>query len=86
MPEPQTLLIVVAPVACGRPAAIAAWRAGAWPRPAGSTQPMITSDTASAGTPDCSSAALIAVAPRVGAGTPVNWPSSAPRACAWRRR
>src|ERR1700689_5025512 len=33
MPEPQTLLMVVAGRLCGRPAAIAAWRAGACPRP-----------------------------------------------------
>ncbi len=32
MPEPQTLFSVVAPVDSGMPAAIAAWRAGAWPR------------------------------------------------------
>jgi hypothetical protein len=80
MPEPQTLLIVVAPVDTGMPAAMAAWRAGAWPRPAGSTQPMMTSETWSAGTPLCSSAARMAVAPSVVAGTPVNWPKRAPRA------
>ena len=43
MPEPQTLLIVVAPVASGSLAPRAACRAGAWPCPAGSTQPMNTS-------------------------------------------
>src|SRR5690606_19247532 len=80
MPEPQTLLMVVQPVAAGRPAPSAAWRAGAWPRPAGSTQPMITSSTLSAATPDCSRAPLMAVAPSVGVGTPVNWPSRAPMA------
>src|SRR5690606_23205155 len=80
MPEPQTLLMVVAPAEVGRPAASAAWRAGAWPRLAGSTQPMITSDTSDAGTPDCSSAAAIAAAPRVGVGTPFNWPGKEPRA------
>src|SRR4051812_7029165 len=40
MPEPQTLLMVVAPVASGNLAPRAAWRAGAWPCPAGSTLPM----------------------------------------------
>ena len=35
MPEPHILLIVVQPVASGRPAPSAAWRAGAWPWPAG---------------------------------------------------
>ena len=59
---------------------IEAWRAGAWPRLAGSTQPMMTSDTSSGLTPACSIAALIAVAPRVGVGTPVNWPSMEPMA------
>ncbi len=43
MPEPHTLLTVVAPVASGRPAPRAAWRAGAWPWPAGRTQPISTS-------------------------------------------
>src|SRR6516162_4826606 len=78
MPEPQTLLIVVQPTDFGKPAAIAAWRAGAWPRLAGSTQPMMTSLTSSVLRPDWSSAALIAVAPSVGDGTPVNWPSMEP--------
>src|SRR3954465_5685701 len=80
MPEPQTLLIVVKPVDFGMPAAIDAWRVGAWPRLAGSTQPMITSETSPAATPDWSSAALIAAAPSVGEGTPVNWPSMEPMA------
>ncbi len=80
MPEPQTLLIVVQPADFGSPAASEAWRAGAWPRLAGSTQPMMTSPTSAAGTPDCSSAALIAVAPSVVVGTPVNWPSMEPMA------
>ncbi len=49
IPEPHILLIVVQPVVKGKPAPSAAWRAGAWPRPAGSTQPMITSSIASPG-------------------------------------
>src|SRR5690606_17995132 len=80
MPEPHTLLMVVAPAEVGSPAASAAWRAGAWPRLAGSTQPMMTSDTSWAGMPDCSSAAAMAVAPRVGVGTPLNWPRKEPMA------
>ena len=40
MPEPQTLLTVLACTESGRPAFSAAWRAGDWPTPAGSTQPM----------------------------------------------
>src|SRR6185312_2518188 len=80
MPDPHTLLTVVAPVLAGTPAASAAWRAGAWPRLAGSTHPISTSLTSAAATPDCSSAALIAVAPSVGVGTPVNWPRKEPMA------
>src|SRR6476620_10559953 len=80
MPEPQTLLTVVQGAAAGIPAAIAAWRAGACPRPAGSTQPMITSSTWSAATPACASAAPMAAAPSVGVGTPVNCPRKEPMA------
>ena len=78
MPEPHTLLIVVQPAEAGMPAASDACRAGAWPRLAGNTQPMKTSETSCGATPDCSSAARIAAAPRVGVGTPVNWPSMEP--------
>src|SRR5690242_2686821 len=39
---------------------------------------MITSETSAGATPACSSAALIAVAPSVGVGTPVNWPRKEP--------
>ena len=51
MPEPHTLLIVVQPVAGGSPAPSAAWRAGAWPWPAGSTLPMIDFLTSCGATP-----------------------------------
>src|SRR6201986_1907373 len=51
MPEPQTLLTVVAPVASGSPAPRAACRAGAWPWPAGSTQPIRASSTRPGGPP-----------------------------------
>ena len=63
MPEPQTLLTVVAPVASGSPAPRAAWRAGAWPWPAGSTQPISTSSIRSGASVARSSAARIACAP-----------------------
>ena len=43
MPEPHILLTVVQPADSGRPPPRAAWRAGAWPWPAGSTQPKMTS-------------------------------------------
>ena len=42
-PEPQTLLIVTQPTWSGTPAPRLAWRAGACPCPAGSTQPISTS-------------------------------------------
>ena len=63
MPEPQTLLTVTASAELGRPAPIAAWRAGAWPRPADSTLPMNTLSTCSPVMPARSTAALTAVAP-----------------------
>src|SRR5690348_8899370 len=78
MPEPQTLLMVVHGAEVGMSAAIAAWRAGAWPSPAGRTQPMISSSTWSAATPACAIAPAIAAAPSVGVGTPVNWPRKEP--------
>ena len=49
MPEPHILLTVVQPAASGRPAPRAAWRAGAWPSPAGSTQPIRTSSIVALG-------------------------------------
>src|ERR1051325_31043 len=47
IPEPHILFTVVQPAASGSPAPSEAWRAGAWPWPAGRTQPMITSCTCS---------------------------------------
>ena len=41
--EPHILLTVVQPAESGTPALSEACRAGAWPWPAGSTLPMITS-------------------------------------------
>ena len=49
MPEPQTLLTVVAPTETGSPAPMAAWRATFCPRPAPTTLPRITSSTWSGG-------------------------------------
>src|SRR5712692_3576410 len=51
IPEPHILFTVVQPADSGRPAPSDAWRAGACPCPAGSTQPMITSCTWSGLTP-----------------------------------
>jgi hypothetical protein len=63
MPEPHILFTVVQPAASGKPAPNAAWRAGAWPCPAGSTQPMITSSTWSGLSPLRSTAVLMAALP-----------------------
>ncbi len=62
--EPHILLTVVQPVESGRPALIDACRAGAWPCPAGRTQPKIVLSTSSGRMPARSTAALIAAAPR----------------------
>ncbi len=63
MPEPHILLTVVQPTPTGRPAPSAACRAGAWPCPAGSTQPMMTSSTCSGRTPARRNAAPMATEP-----------------------
>src|SRR5262249_40308539 len=78
MPEPHILFTVVAGVCLSRPAFNAAWRAGAWPWPACSTQPKITSSTSVGFTPACSTAALMAVAPSSDAETELNFPCMAP--------
>src|SRR6056297_218827 len=78
MPEPQTLFTVVQPTASGKPAARAAWRAGAWPSPAGNTQPMMASETSSGATPASSRTARIATAASCGAGTGLKPPWKAP--------
>ncbi len=62
--EPHILLTVVQPAESGTPALSDACRAGAWPWPAGSTLPMITSCTSSGLRPARATAALIATAPR----------------------
>jgi len=76
MPEPHILLSVVAGTSSPRPASNPAWRAGACPCPAGSTQPMSTSSTVRA--PAASSAARIAAPPRRAAGTPSKSPWKPP--------
>src|SRR5213593_2168520 len=78
MPEPQTLLMVVQGSEVGRPAASTAWRAGACPTPAGSTQPRIASLKSSPFTSDCSTAAAIAAAASCGELNDLNWPWKAP--------
>src|SRR5712691_6452974 len=78
IPEPHILFTVVQPAASDRPAPSEAWRAGAWPCPAGSTQPMITSCTSSGEILARSTAARIAAAPSSGAAKPFSSPWKAP--------
>src|SRR5215471_1160366 len=76
--DPHILLTVVHPTESGTPALIEACRAGAWPCPAGNTQPMMTSSTSGGATRPRSSAALIATAPRSLAETTAKSPSRPP--------
>ncbi len=62
-PEPQTRLTAMAPTFSGTPPPMAAWRAGAWPRPADTTFPRMTSPSSAASIPARSMAARIARAP-----------------------
>src|SRR5207244_6341750 len=78
IPEPHILFTVVQPAASGRPAPSEAWRAGAWPWPADSTQPMITSCTSAGLILARSTAARIAAAPSSGAANPFSSPWKAP--------
>src|SRR5260370_10465885 len=78
IPEPHILFTVVQPAARGRPAPSEAWRAGAWPCPAGSTQPMITACASSGEILARSTAARIAAAPSAGAAKPFSSPWKAP--------
>src|SRR5438105_2608400 len=66
-PEPQTLLTVTAGMSSGRPAEMAAWRAGAWPIPAVITLPMMTSSMASGAMLERWTASFMAMAPSWGA-------------------
>src|SRR5204862_2487348 len=77
-PEPHIVLRVVAGAAIGTPAPSAACRAGACPRPAGSTHPMITSCTSPAPMPALSIAALIAALPSCTAERGESAPRNAP--------
>src|SRR3954469_15323998 len=78
MPEPHILLTVVQPAESGRPAPSEAWRAGAWPWPAGSTQPISTSCTWSGAIFARSTAARMAAAPSSGAAKLFSSPWKAP--------
>ncbi|MOA07372.1 hypothetical protein D3C78_1270620 [compost metagenome] len=78
MPEPHILLMVVAPIELGMPAAMAACLAGACPCPAESTQPISTSSISAGEIAARSTAARIAAAPRSGAATDLNSPWNPP--------
>src|SRR6188768_1209442 len=78
MPEPHILLMVVVGTPCGIMAPSAACRAGACPRPAGNTQPMMTSCTSAAAMPPRAIAPAMAAAPSCGAVAGDNTPWKAP--------
>src|SRR5882757_4693281 len=77
-PLPHILLMVVQAVDSASPAPNAAWRAGAWPWPAISTLPMMTSSISSALRPARSTVALIATLPSWLADREENTPSMPP--------
>ena len=78
MPDPQTLLTVVAPIEEGSPAPMATCRATFCPSPAPTTLPMITSSTWSGGKPARWTASLTTTLPRAGAGTSASEPKKPP--------
>ena len=78
MPEPHILLSVEAGTDCGTPPLIAAWRPGAWPRPAESTQPITTSSTSPPSMPARDRVSRIAAAPSVTAVSFFNSPWKLP--------
>ncbi len=74
MAEPHILLTVVVGVPTPNPAPSAACLAGAWPRPADNTQPMITSSMSPAATAESAMAASSAAEPSCGPVTVANAP------------
>ncbi len=74
MAEPHILLMVVTGTPSDRPALSTACRPGAWPWPAGSTQPMCASSICAPSTPASATTAAIAAAPRSEADRLANWP------------
>ena len=73
-PEPHILLMVRHSTESGRPAPNAACLAGAWPCPAESTLPIITSSMEFKSTLVSSKTALIAVDPNLDADTEDRFP------------
>src|SRR5262245_20177170 len=78
IPDPHILLTVVHGTDCGSPAPSAACRAGAWPRPAGSTQPISTSLMSCGSTPTGETAGCVAAAPSAGADNGPHTPWNPP--------
>ena len=77
-PEPHTLLMVSAETWSGRPALIAACRAGACPTPPCTTLPMMTSAMSCASIPDRATASRRAMAPSSGAESDARAPRNLP--------
>jgi len=78
MPDAHTLLTMVHGTESGSPANKAACLSGAWPIPAGKTDPMYTSSTASLSQFARFSASCMARAPNLGAGMDANVPLKEP--------
>ena len=76
--EPHILFTVVAGTDTGTPAPTAAWRAGAWPSPAGSTHPRMTSSRSAPLMPADSRAARTAALPSCTAVSGASAPRNAP--------
>src|SRR5262249_25952377 len=77
-PEPQTRLTVSAGIVTGNPAWTAACRAGFILVPACTTLPMTTVSASSGWIPARTTAAPIATAPKLGAGTSLRLPPKVP--------
>src|SRR5580765_6284680 len=77
-PDPQTLLMVSAATCSGSPPRRAAWRAGFWPSPAGTTLPMMHSSTMSASMPARRTASATTSAPSCGAVKVLSAPRNLP--------
>ncbi len=78
IPEPHTLFTVVVVTVCGKPLPSTACRAGAWPIPAGNTQPSNASSTSPPSIAASSRHARIAAAPSSGADAGASAPWKAP--------
>ena len=77
-PDPHTLLMVTAGIVAGSPPFTAACRAGACPPPAETTFPTMTSSMSPTSTPERSTAARMAMAPRSVAASGLSPPRKRP--------